>query len=529
MFLHIHLPDMGEFRGNFILRGATVVVVFTFLIGCIPYFPDSSAADQDILLSRAPLSILVEGLSACDANIQLLVQVKKMHVLGDQIDVVPRIKTAIQKILAKQKIPTPFFVDNSSKRQIEPNLDPPLYLLAYAKFSLDEESQRSLQNTVDIFSDMKDFCPMVSSVTQAIGDHLESPENKVFFDILSLIHRSIFRYFVAGLDPHSNTIESSEYLYNKQGFQDFVQRDLDDNILRVFSGNPYYFFPKDPKNPKKNIFSEWIAESSVLKIEINQFDQADGDLGSSADLFREEYEKHAKEKDISGVVIDLRKNRGGRTSAMAQVADLFLKSGITIQMREKTEKIEKTDSGWILEQQKASAGNELPNIDSIPVIVWVSRYTASAAEMFTASLKENNAAVIIGEKTFGKGTGQDSINAHFSENNGLLNSVLGITHHYTFTPSGHPIQRNGIEPDITVKDLEYFFRLRSQDEQDYQTAYEALRWSHALPTPDFPLNPDFHVEPNPSVDQLKEKLKIYFSARQNNATMNDLVFALAKP
>jgi carboxyl-terminal processing protease len=135
--------------------------------------------------------------------------------------------------------------------------------------------------------------------------------------------------------------------------------------------------------------------------------------------------------NTKGVIIDLRNNPGGYTSAAIQLADYWLEPGELI-LREKW-----PDQTY---QYTASSAEDV----SLPTIVLVNNGTASAAEIFTSALSENFRAESVGINTIGKGTGQTVHN--FPDG-----SALKFTVFEWLTPDGHSIQDNGLTPDYIIE------------------------------------------------------------------------------
>lgn len=137
------------------------------------------------------------------------------------------------------------------------------------------------------------------------------------------------------------------------------------------------------------------------------------------------------EKGVVALIFDLRDNPGGYLDSAIDVASMFLDAGklvVTVEPR----------VGSI--ERYVSKGNDFPKV---PITVLVNGGSASASEIVTGALKENNRAVVIGQKTFGKG----SVQQGFPLSNG---GVLFITIAHYKTPSGNDIHRVGIEPNIYV-------------------------------------------------------------------------------
>lgn len=131
---------------------------------------------------------------------------------------------------------------------------------------------------------------------------------------------------------------------------------------------------------------------------------------------------------LKAVLIDLRNNPGGLLSAAVETADLFLNQGIIVTTKSRSEGNQ---------QFQALPSSEFQNLK---VGVLINARSASAAEVFTAAMKEHRRAWVIGEKSYGKGVVQKL----FPLSNG---TALQMTVSHYYTPSGKMIEGIGIQPD----------------------------------------------------------------------------------
>lgn len=139
-----------------------------------------------------------------------------------------------------------------------------------------------------------------------------------------------------------------------------------------------------------------------------------------------------KSQGVKAVVVDLRDNPGGYLDGAVDVSSQFMSKGVVVEQRSSKEK----NSVY-----HAKPGGELTDI---PVVVLVNGGSASASEIMAGALRDNNRATLVGEKTFGKGSVQQLFGL-----SGGANVKITIAH--WFTPKGVNISKEGIHPDIEVK------------------------------------------------------------------------------
>jgi carboxyl-terminal processing protease len=145
-------------------------------------------------------------------------------------------------------------------------------------------------------------------------------------------------------------------------------------------------------------------------------------------------EKIAAEKTgLKGLVLDLRNNPGGLLTQAVRVSDLFLDSGMIVYTEGRIES----------QKQKYFAQKDGSWLD-FPMVVLVNGGSASASEIVAGALQDHKRAVILGTKTFGKGSVQTILPLDDS-------SALRLTTARYFTPKGRSIQATGIVPDIIVE------------------------------------------------------------------------------
>jgi carboxyl-terminal processing protease len=141
----------------------------------------------------------------------------------------------------------------------------------------------------------------------------------------------------------------------------------------------------------------------------------------------------SKLKFKSGVIIDLRNNPGGLIEEAVKVAQLFIGNGVVV-------------SYQVNESEKLFKASN-PNPITVPVIIMINRNTASSAEILAGAFQDRNRGVVIGERSYGKGSVQELVTL----DNG---SKLELTVALYRTPSGRVIEEMGIIPDLEVNSRE---------------------------------------------------------------------------
>ncbi len=173
----------------------------------------------------------------------------------------------------------------------------------------------------------------------------------------------------------------------------------------------------------------WRVEGDIGYIRITSFnEQTRPGLDDAVDDLHEELGD-----DMKGVVLDLRNNPGGLLDQAVAVSDAFLEHGEIVSTRGR-----RTDS---TQRFNAEAGDL---IDGLPMVVLINGGSASASEIVAGALQDHERAVILGTRSFGKGSVQRLLPL-------AGKSAMRLTIARYFTPSGSSIQATGIEPDIEVQ------------------------------------------------------------------------------
>jgi len=185
---------------------------------------------------------------------------------------------------------------------------------------------------------------------------------------------------------------------------------------------------------KRDIIKVASVRSRMLEpgygyIRIAQFQT---DTGKSLDEALAKLKKQAG-GELKGLVLDLRNNPGGVLNAAVEVSDAFLTKGPIVSIRGRD-----PDANHEFD---ATPGDEL---DGKPLVVMVNGGSASAAEIVAGALQDDHRAVLIGSKTFGKGSVQTVLPL-------ADGGAIKLTTARYYTPSGRSIQAEGITPDVPIQ------------------------------------------------------------------------------
>lgn len=172
-----------------------------------------------------------------------------------------------------------------------------------------------------------------------------------------------------------------------------------------------------------------IKEDAVSYIRISSFTE---DIDKSVTEAIEKAKKNLK-NNFLGIVIDVRNNPGGLLDQAVAVSDLFLEKGEIVSTRSRNE----SDTVKFMATEGDIA-------KGLPIVVMINEGSASASEILAGALQDHHRAIILGEKSFGKGSVQTVIPLRDY-------GAMRITTARYYTPSGRSIQAKGIEPDIEVK------------------------------------------------------------------------------
>lgn len=217
--------------------------------------------------------------------------------------------------------------------------------------------------------------------------------------------------------------------------------------LSIFRGNEVKEFTITRDNITDPSVKSEVTAENIGVMRISRFSD---DTDSLARLAAEDF----KEKGVKGVVVDLRGNGGGYRDSAVDIAGIWLKDKVVMTERSRGQVTDELRSG------------STPILEGVPTIVLIDGGSASASEILAGALKDNGAATLLGEKSFGKGSVQTIENL----SNG---GELKVTVARWYTPNGKNINKEGINPDKTVIPTEA--DIAASNDVQRQAALEQLR------------------------------------------------------
>ena len=226
----------------------------------------------------------------------------------------------------------------------------------------------------------------------------------------------------------------------RKGEKAALEKTLTREIIKVRSVKSAKF--KDVIYVKLNVFSEQTF--SGMESEIKKMKAQIGD------------------KNLKGLVLDLRNNPGGLLDQSIKISDAFLgKDRLIVSIKGRNEK----DTKEYVDDTEESL------IPGLPIVVLINEGSASASEIVSGALQDHKRAIIMGVKSFGKGSVQTVV--PLEKNHGAIRLTTALY----YTPSGRSIQAKGIEPDIEVTNakIEKSEKAERDSEADLKGHIEVLK------------------------------------------------------
>lgn len=197
---------------------------------------------------------------------------------------------------------------------------------------------------------------------------------------------------------------------------------------------------------EKNVFEVTIVRDviSIRSVKVKTLEPGFGYVRISQfqektlDELVEALRKLEKETQLKGLVLDLRNNPGGLLSSAVEVSDEFLENGTIVSIKGRSPSNQ---------MEFKATSNPQNRKHRYPIVILINHGTASAAEIVTGALKDNKRAIVVGEKSFGKGSVQTVLPIED-------NYAVRLTTAYYYTPSGVNINKQGIKPDFEIHHME---------------------------------------------------------------------------
>ncbi|MCK9161629.1 MAG: S41 family peptidase [Arcobacteraceae bacterium] len=201
--------------------------------------------------------------------------------------------------------------------------------------------------------------------------------------------------------------------------------EVDITIVRKNENKPLVIGLKRAIIDLKSVSIKTI-ENDMVYLRVSTFDEK---VVSSVKEQLPKYLKNAK-----GIVLDLRNNPGGALKEAIGLVDLFVDSGVIVSQR-----------GRNPQDEEKHFASKLNTMTKLPMVVLINGGSASASEIVSGSLQDHKRAIVVGEKSFGKGSVQVVLPLDEKESEAIK---LTIARYYL--PSGRSIQAVGVDPDIVA-------------------------------------------------------------------------------
>lgn len=211
---------------------------------------------------------------------------------------------------------------------------------------------------------------------------------------------------------------------------------IDLTVLRKGESSPMKFSIIRERIQIKSVKSK-LLENKYGYIQLTQFQATTGqNMLEHIDKLKQE-----ANGPLAGVILDLRNNPGGLLDAAIQVSDAFIHND-----KQGEEELIVYTQGRLPGTKFTALANPGDVLDKAPLIVLINNGSASASEIVAGALKDNKRAIILGTKSFGKGSVQTVLPLDSKR-------AIKLTTALYFTPSGKSIQAKGIIPDILIEQL----------------------------------------------------------------------------
>ncbi|RYE05992.1 MAG: PDZ domain-containing protein [Rickettsiaceae bacterium] len=196
-----------------------------------------------------------------------------------------------------------------------------------------------------------------------------------------------------------------------------------------------------------------LEDGDIAYVRIATFNEHTmNELDKSIKKLQDETKNNA---GIKGIILDLRNNPGGLLDQAVAVSEFFIDSGTIV-----TTKGRNSSNNSILQVTKTH-----PKAPKVPIVALINGGSASAAEIVAGALQDHKRAIIVGSKSFGKGSVQT-----FLPTRSRGDAAIKLTTAKYYTPSGRSIQADGINPDIIIEQAKVEYLDKKKEEKRFSEA-----------------------------------------------------------
>lgn len=275
--------------------------------------------------------------------------------------------------------------------------------------------------------EFKDYTESASGEYDGIGV-VVSPGDDGFITVVSPFKGS--PGFEAGLKPNDKILRVDGVEYSADELEEAVSniRGPAGSTVTLTIMRDAESFDVDVERRKiiLEAVSSEVLDNKIGYIQMTSFDQDVADELKS-------HLSQLESQNIQGLILDLRYNGGGYLSQCLEVTDMLIGEGVIVKTKDNEGNVE----------VRRSAASKI----DYPLVIIVNEGSASASEILTGAVKDNDEGVIVGTTTFGKGLVQTMLPL-----SGYDDSGFKLTIEQYFTPDDHYINEIGIEPDVVIED-----------------------------------------------------------------------------
>lgn len=292
--------------------------------------------------------------------------------------------------------------------------------------------------------EFKSYTEQASGEYEGIGVYV-APGEDGLITVISPVNDS--PGFEAGLQPNDKILKVDNISYTADQLQEAVNNIRGEKgtevILTINREGEEFDVPVVRRRIKLEAVSHEMLDNKIGQIQISSFDQDVAiEFKSALDALEAE--------NMEGLIIDLRYNGGGYLDQCLRLTDMLIGEGVIVKTKDNQGNvdIDKSDANKI----------------DVPLVVIVNGGSASASEILTGAVKDNEEGTIVGTTTFGKGLVQTMLPLASFDDTGFK-----LTIEQYFTPDDHYINGIGIEPDVIIED-----DLETEEDEQLEKAIEIM-------------------------------------------------------